>query len=121
MNPSIVSSVSKTLAEMTVFPNWSDVANLAYWVTSTEGSNPSLSAKIKGFLSQNIRLRPLSKILRWTGWGQSAFCDPRQFVLPGMERSRPHLIAVLSGLGATVAVGSPDRGSLIEISKLGEE
>ena len=42
MNPAIVSSVSKTLAEMTVFPNWSDVANLAYWVTGTEGSNPSL-------------------------------------------------------------------------------
>jgi hypothetical protein len=36
MNPAIVSSVSKTLAEMTVFPNWSDVANLAYWVTGTE-------------------------------------------------------------------------------------
>ena len=29
---------------MTVFADWRDIANLAYWVTGTEGSNPSLSA-----------------------------------------------------------------------------
>ena len=34
---------------MQVFADWRDIANLAYWVTGTEGSNPSLSAKIKGF------------------------------------------------------------------------
>ena len=29
---------------MTLFANRRGVANLAYWVTGTEGSNPSLSA-----------------------------------------------------------------------------
>ncbi len=29
---------------MPVFADWSEIANLAYWVTGTEGSNPSLSA-----------------------------------------------------------------------------
>ena len=29
---------------MPVFADWRDIANLAYWVTGTEGSNPSLSA-----------------------------------------------------------------------------
>ena len=29
---------------MRVFADWRDIANLAYWVTGTEGSNPSLSA-----------------------------------------------------------------------------
>ena len=30
---------------MPMFADWRDIANLAYWVTGTEGSNPSLSAK----------------------------------------------------------------------------
>src|SRR5580704_18727237 len=37
-------SVSKSLAEVPTFADWRDIANLAYWVTGTEGSNPSLSA-----------------------------------------------------------------------------
>ena len=32
-------TVLRSLAEMTAFANCSDVANLAYWVTGTEGSN----------------------------------------------------------------------------------
>jgi hypothetical protein len=30
-----------------VFADWRDIANLAYWVTGTEGSNPSLSANLR--------------------------------------------------------------------------
>ena len=40
----IVGTVLRGLAEVTPFANRRDVANLAYWVTGTEGSNPSLSA-----------------------------------------------------------------------------
>jgi hypothetical protein len=32
-----------------VFADRRDIANLAYWVTGTEGSNPSLSASFIGF------------------------------------------------------------------------
>jgi hypothetical protein len=35
---------------VTPFANRRSVANLASWVTGTEGSNPSLSAKSKDFL-----------------------------------------------------------------------
>ncbi len=34
---------------MPVFADWRDIANLAYWVTGTEGSNPSLSASFIEF------------------------------------------------------------------------
>src|SRR5271167_2807816 len=37
-------SVSRSLAKLPAFADWRDIANLAYWVTGTEGSNPSLSA-----------------------------------------------------------------------------
>src|SRR5271163_4233375 len=37
-------SVSRSLAKVPVYGDWRDIANLAYWVTGTEGSNPSLSA-----------------------------------------------------------------------------
>ena len=40
----IVGTVLRSLAEVTPFANGRGVANLAYWVTDTEGSNPSLSA-----------------------------------------------------------------------------
>ena len=40
----IVGNVLRSLAETTSFANRRGVANLAYWVTGTEGSNPSLSA-----------------------------------------------------------------------------
>ena len=33
------------------------IANLAYWVTGTEGSNPSLSAKIKDFSALDMRFK----------------------------------------------------------------
>jgi hypothetical protein len=46
----IVGTVLRSLAEVTPFANRRGVANLAYWVTGTEGSNPSFSAKIKRFL-----------------------------------------------------------------------
>ena len=40
----IVGTVLRSLAEVTPFAKRRGVANLAYWVTGTEGSNPSLSA-----------------------------------------------------------------------------
>jgi hypothetical protein len=40
----IVGTVLRSLAEVTPFANRRGVANLACWVTGTEGSNPSLSA-----------------------------------------------------------------------------
>jgi hypothetical protein len=49
-------SVSRSLAKVPVFADWRDIANLAYWVTGTEGSNPSLSAikwfSPKGFVTR---------------------------------------------------------------------
>jgi hypothetical protein len=41
-------SVSRSLAKVPMFADWRDIANLAYWVTGTEGSNPSLSASFIG-------------------------------------------------------------------------
>jgi hypothetical protein len=41
-------SVSRSLVKVPVFADWRDIANLAYWVTGTEGSNPSLSASFIG-------------------------------------------------------------------------
>src|ERR1700730_17425833 len=38
-------SVSRSLAKVPVFADWRDIANLAYPLPGTEGSNPSLSAK----------------------------------------------------------------------------
>ncbi len=55
---------------MTPFANRRGVANLAYWVTGTEGSNPSLSAKLLHFLALSIVVKPLSKRPDWRGWGQ---------------------------------------------------
>jgi hypothetical protein len=55
---------------VTPFANRRGVANLAYWVTGTEGSNPSLSAKLLQFLALSIVIKPLSKRLDWRGWGQ---------------------------------------------------
>ena len=40
----IVATVLRSLVEASPFANRRGVANLAYWVTGTEGSNPSLSA-----------------------------------------------------------------------------
>jgi hypothetical protein len=45
--------VSYSLAEDLLFAGYSNVANLAYWVTGTEGSNPSLSA------NESLSLRTL--------------------------------------------------------------
>ena len=45
----IVVTVLRSLAKVTPFANRRGVANLAYWVTGTEGSNPSLSASFIGF------------------------------------------------------------------------
>jgi hypothetical protein len=42
-------SVSTSLAKEQVFAERSEIANLAYWVTGTEGSNPSLSASFIEF------------------------------------------------------------------------
>ena len=55
---------------MTLFLDRRDVANLAYWVTGTEGSNPSLSAKLLHFLALSIVVKPLSKRHDRRGWGQ---------------------------------------------------
>ncbi len=46
---------------MTLFLDGRDVANLAYWVTGTEGSNPSLSATQFGmfpYIMEKRRNRP---------------------------------------------------------------
>ena len=45
------------------------IANLASWVTGTEGSNPSLSAKFLHFLTSNIGIKPPRKPPRSSGWG----------------------------------------------------
>ena len=37
-------SVLQSLAKASAFADCSNIANLAYWVIGTEGSNPSLSA-----------------------------------------------------------------------------
>ncbi len=46
------------------------IANLAYPLPGTEGSNPSLSAKLLHFLALSIVVKPLSKRPDWRGWGQ---------------------------------------------------
>ena len=45
---------------------------LLIWRTGngTEGSNPSLSAKLLHFLALSIVVKPLSKRSDWRGWGQ---------------------------------------------------
>ena len=42
---------------MPAFADWRDIANLAYWVTGTEGSNPSLSATQSGMSSYILEKR----------------------------------------------------------------
>jgi len=56
--------VSFSLAEGCFFAGRNSVANLASWVTGTEGSNPSLSAKLQYFLASNVMVKPVSKRLR---------------------------------------------------------
>src|SRR5713101_2507773 len=53
-------SVSRSLAKVPVFVDWRDIANRAYPLPGTEGSNPSLSAKILSLevLGSNHRNRP---------------------------------------------------------------
>ena len=46
------------------------IANLASWVTGTEGSNPSLSAKLLRFLTSRIAIKLPLKPPRSLGWGQ---------------------------------------------------
>jgi hypothetical protein len=44
------------------------IANLAYWVTGTEGSNPSLSATeswVKRFSNEIDQIRAFTGISRW--------------------------------------------------------
>ncbi len=57
---------------MPVFADWRDIANLAYWVTGTEGSNPSLSASSIGFFrSESSFYEPASVPVSGrvgTGW-----------------------------------------------------
>ena len=50
----IVGTVLWSLAQVTPFANWRGVANLPYWVTGTEGSNPSLSATQSVVLPYNM-------------------------------------------------------------------
>src|SRR5580700_10732307 len=66
-------SVSRSLAEVPTFADWRDIANLAYWVTGTEGSNPSLSATqfvlftYRPEMSANSRVGGLIRSARGTG------------------------------------------------------
>ena len=46
------------------------IANLAYPLPGTEGSNPSLSAKLLHFLASSIRVKPHWEPSRRPGWGQ---------------------------------------------------
>ncbi len=55
---------------MPAFVDRRDIANLAYWVTGTEGSNPSLSARLLHFLTLSIVIKPLPKAPDGRGWGQ---------------------------------------------------
>ncbi len=50
-------SVSRSLAEVPLFADRRDIANLAYWVTGTEGSNPSLSATESGMFPYIVEKR----------------------------------------------------------------
>jgi hypothetical protein len=58
----IVSAVLRSLAEVTLFANRRRVANLAYWVTGTEGSNPSLSATQLGGFTYNSEKAPNRRV-----------------------------------------------------------
>ena len=55
---------------MPLFGDRRDIANLAYPLPGTEGSNPSLSAKSLHFLASSIVIKPLSKRPDRCGWGQ---------------------------------------------------
>ena len=61
---------------MTLFLDRRDVANLAYWVTGTEGSNPSLSAS---FID----------LFRF----ESSFCDPVSMPVSG--RAGGHRVSTI--------------------------
>src|SRR5271163_3258279 len=66
-------SVSRSLAKVPMFADWRDIANLAYWVTGTEGSNPSLSARqlaVFGYspeIAANSRVGGLIRSARGSG------------------------------------------------------
>ena len=49
---------------MPVFADWRDIANLAYWVTGTEGSNPSLSATQAVVLPYNLEIGENPRVMR---------------------------------------------------------
>ena len=96
---------------MTPFANRRGVANLAYWVTGTEGSNPSLSAKLLNFLALSIVVKPLSKRSDWRGWGQGGSGRYEALANLGHNTSVTQLTFVsripkrLAGLEKNVAAG----------------
>ena len=60
----LVGTVLRSLAEVTPFANRRDVANLAYWVTGTEGSNPSLSAIRVVLFTYNLEMAQNPRVRR---------------------------------------------------------
>ena len=69
---------------MRVFADWRDIANLAYWVTGTEGSNPSLSASfVEFFRPESSFYEPASS------WEQAPDFNPiDQAIRSGRMRRR---------------------------------
>jgi hypothetical protein len=60
-----------------VFADWRDIANLAYWVTGTEGSNPSLSATQSVLFTYNLEMAVNRRVTRRF----CARCEPEKAIL----------------------------------------
>jgi hypothetical protein len=69
-------SVSGSLAKVPVFADWRDIANLAYWVTGTEGSNPSLSATQSVLFTDNLEMAANPRVTRHF----CAQCEPEKAI-----------------------------------------
>jgi hypothetical protein len=111
-------SVSRSLAEAQAFADWRDIANLAYWVTGTEGSNPSLSATqyvsftYRPEIAANSRVGGLIRTARGTGERDESCKSPirhdsslfRRDSVPRADsvRSRPDASPVLDRWSSVV-------------------
>jgi hypothetical protein len=72
----VVGTVLRSLAEVTPFADCRDVANLAYWVTGTEGSNPSLSATQSVLFTYNLEMAANPRVTRRF----CARCEPEKAI-----------------------------------------
>ena len=93
----IVATVLRSLVEATPFANRCGVANLAYWVTGTEGSNPSLSAiesRLCGFTSRTGEAHdPFGLTRRFHRYSrENRCCDPLRIDQSKLARVRPRML-----------------------------